>query len=255
MLESWHMEGGITIHLAAERVFTFFGVPITSTLLSTWLAILILAVIAVLVGRSLHMVPGRIQGMFEALINGVLTFMEEVFESKLLARKFFPLIMTIFLFIFVANIINLLPGMESIGLFRGDGENKEFIPFFEPANSDLNMTLALTLIVFFVIEISGVVMLGVFKYAGKFINFSSPINFLVGIIELFSELARLISFSFRLFGNIFAGKVLLLVVLFFVPYIVPVPFMLFEAFVGVIQAAIFALLTLFFIKIAISEPH
>lgn len=131
----------------------------------------------------------------------------------------------------------------------------EFVPLFRSVNTDLNVTLALTIITVIMIEIMGIIALGFFRYAGKFINFSSPLNFIVGLIELVSEISRLISFSFRLFGNIFAGEVLLAVAAFFVPYVLPVPLMAFETFVGFVQAAVFALLALFFIKMAIAEPH
>jgi F-type H+-transporting ATPase subunit a len=130
-----------------------------------------------------------------------------------------------------------------------------FTPFLYPANTDLNITLAFAIIAFLTIEFAGFATIGFFKYAGKFINFSSPLAFIIGIIELISELARLISFSFRLFGNIFAGKTLLVVIMFFVPYVVPVPLIAFEVFVGFIQAFIFSILTLFFIKLAAAEPH
>src|SRR3989344_2475897 len=122
-------------------------------------------------------------------------------------------------------------------------------------NTLLTSWLALAIIAVFTIEIAGIVAGGFFRYAGKFLNFSSPLNFVVGIIELVSELSRFVSFSFRLFGNIFAGEVLLAVAAFFVPYVLPVPLMSFELFIGVVQAAVFALLTLFFIKLAIAEPH
>src|SRR5690606_17196780 len=118
-------------------------------------------------------------------------------------------------------------------------------PFLRAPNTDLNVTLALTIIVVTVIELAGVFTIGLWRYAGKFINFSSPLNFVVGLIELISEAGRLVSFSFRLFGNIFAGEVLIAVVVFFVPYAIPVPLMAFEVFVGFIQAAVFAMLTLF----------
>src|SRR5262249_14822680 len=120
---------------------------------------------------------------------------------------------------------------------------------------------ALAMISFILIEITGIITIGFFKYAGKFITFRGTsisnrlLNFVVGIIELISELSRLVSFSFRLFGNVFAGEVLIAVATFFLPYILPVPLMAFEMFIGFVQAAVFALLTLFFIKIAIAEPH
>jgi F-type H+-transporting ATPase subunit a len=122
-------------------------------------------------------------------------------------------------------------------------------------NADLNSTLSLAIIAFLVIELSGIFMLGILKYGSKFVSIRSPMDFAIGLLEIIGNLARLISFSFRLFGSIFAGEVLILVVSTFVPYVVPVPIMLFEVLIGFLQAAIFALLTLAFIKIAIAEPH
>ena len=251
------MKEDIHIKLAAERIGEFWGVPITNTLVTAWLVMAVLAILAVLIGRRIAMVPGKTQTFVEALFGGVLDYMEETLESKSLARKFFPLIMTIFLFILFGNLMGLLPVIGSIGVFSAGGHGGEhaFTALFRPINTDLNVTLALAVIAFFAIEITGIAVLGFLKYAGKFVNFKSIIGFLVGIIELISEVARLISFSFRLFGNIFAGKVLILVALFFVPYFLPVPLLLFEVMVGVIQAAIFALLTLFFIKMAVTEAH
>ena len=156
------------------------------------------------------------------------------------------------MFIFTANIIEFTPGIGSIGWTHGDGE---FIPLLRSMNTDMNTTLALTIIAFVVIEVVGVATLGFLRYGKKFVNLSSVLGFMVGIIELFSEVARLVSYSFRLFGNIFAGEVMILVIQHFVPMVLPVPIMLFEVFVGFIQAAIFALLTLFFVKIAITEAH
>jgi F-type H+-transporting ATPase subunit a len=130
----------------------------------------------------------------------------------------------------------------------------EAVPLFRGVNSDLNTTLALAIISFFTIEITGIVTLGALKYGSKFVNFKEGlVGFLVGLVELIGNLARLISLSFRLFGNIFAGEVLLLVIGSFVPLVVPLPFLAFELFVGFLQSAIFALLTLAFIRIAITD--
>jgi F-type H+-transporting ATPase subunit a len=201
------------------------------------------------------MVPGKIQVAIEALVGGAFDYTAQALESRELARKFFPLVMSIFIFILTLNWIGLLPGVTSIGIYGESHGAHTLIPFWYPANTDLNITIALALIAFFAIEIAGIAALGVLKYGRKFFNFSSPLNFLIGIIELFSELARLVSFSFRLFGNVFAGKVLLLIALFFVPFVLPVPLMAFELFVGLIQAFIFAVLTVFFIKLAIAEQE
>ena len=254
------MENGIHVVLAPEQLGTFWGLPITNTLLTSWVVIAVLVVVALVIGSRVRMVPNRFQTLLEWLFGFVYDYIAEILESRDMARRFFPLLCTIFLFIFTSNLLEFTPGIGSFGLTHpstGSGQVAEFIPLLRSVNTDLNVTLMLAILSFLVIEITGIVTIGVVKYAGKFFQnpFKSPIGFLVGFIELFSEIARIISFSFRLFGNIFAGEVLILVVIFFLPYVAPVPVMMFEVFVGFVQAAIFALLTLFFIKIAIAEPH
>lgn len=248
-------EEGISIHLAPDIIGHFFGIPITNSLVTVWLVMVILIAIALLTYQKLNLIPGTWQVIVEALIGTTYDYIRDVLGSDKLARTFFPLIMTIFIFILAINWIGLLPGEDAIGVYKLIHGEREFIPFLHPANADLNITIAFALIAFVSIEVAGVVLLGFLKYTGKFVNFKSPLAFLIGIIELLSEIARLISFSFRLFGNIFAGKTLILVALFFVPFVLPVPLMAFEIFVGFIQAFIFAILTLFFVKLAVEEPH
>ncbi len=248
-------EEGIAIHLSAPVLGHLFGIPITSTLVMVWTTMLLLTIFLFVMRSRLALVPGKVQIALEFLIGGAFDYMAQALESRALAQKFFPLIMSIFIFVLALNWIGLLPGVTSIGIWSESHGEHALIPFWYPANTDLNITIALALVAFLAIELAGIAALGLRKYGGKFFNFSSPLNFLIGIIELFSELARLVSFSFRLFGNIFAGKTLLLIAIFFVPFIVPVPIMAFELFVGLIQAFIFAVLTLFFIKLAIAEPE
>lgn len=249
------MENGIHIALSAEKIGEVWGFPITNTLITSWAVILVLGVVAFFVGRNIKLIPGKTQSLFESLFEFVIKYMEDTLESRSLAIKFFPFIMTLFLFILTANLLEFTPGIGSIFVNVMENGHIEHAPLLRSVNTDLNVTLALAIISFLAIEITGVVVIGFLKYFGKFVNFKSAIGFFIGIIELVSEIARLVAFSFRLFGNIFAGEVLILVVMSFVPIILPVPLMLFEVFVGFIQAAIFALLTLFFIKIAITEPH
>lgn len=243
---------GIHIALSAERIGDFYGLPITNTLLTGWIIAGLLVVIAMMTHRRLKEVPGRVQAFFETLFEGVYDYMASTLESRSRARTYFPLIITVFLFIALANMTEFTPGIGSLTVTNDHGET---VPLLRSMNTDLNMTLGLTIIAVIAIEIAGITALGFFSYAGKFINFSSPINFVAGIIELVSEVSRLVSFSFRLFGNIFAGEVLIAVVAFFVPYILPVPLMAFEMFVGIIQGVVFAMLILFFIKLAVMDPH
>lgn len=241
----------IEVSLAPEPVTMIGSLPITNTLLTSWVSVLILLTLAIVLGSRLRMVPGKFQSLIESLILYMQGFVEETLEDPTWARRIFPLLLTIFLFILTSNLIEFTPGIGSVGFYEGE----KFIPLFRSVNTDLNVTLALAIIVVFAIEIFGIIAVGFFRYAGKFFNFSSPLLFTVGIIEFVSEMSRFISFSFRLFGNVFAGEVLIAVVTYFAPYIVPVPLMMFETFVGFVQAAVFALLTLFFIKLAIADPH
>ncbi len=114
--------------------------------------------------------------------------------------------------------------------------------------------MALAILVVLFIQIIGLRTFGV-KYLKKFFNFTNPVNFFVGILELVSELSRIVSFAFRLFGNIFAGEVLLAVIAFLIPIIAPVPFLGLELFVGFIQALVFAMLTSVFLLIATESSH
>lgn len=246
------MEKGLHISLSADTLFTLWGFPITNSLITTWVVMAILIVVALLIRRRVTLVPGKMQNAIEMLFEYLLGFIEQMLGNRSLALRYFPLIATIFVFIFTANMLNFLPIFGTVGIPH-DGN---LTPLFRPVNADLNVTLALAIIAFLVIELSGVLTLGVIKYGSKFINFRDGfIGFAVGLLEVIGNLARLVSLSFRLFGAIFAGEVLLLVIGVFVPLILPVPLMAFEILIGLLQAAVFAILTTVFIKIAREEPH
>jgi F-type H+-transporting ATPase subunit a len=245
-------KAGLSVHLDPYIVGYVGDVPITATLITVWLVMVLLIALAFTVKSRLALIPGKLQSMFELIIGGAYDYVLDVLENKQVTDRYFPVIATIFIFILGINWVGLIPGVGAFGFYD---ENHHLIPLLYPGATDLNITIGLALVAFVTIEVAGVLAIGVWKYEGKFINFRSPMGFVLGLIELISELARLISFSFRLFGNIFAGKTLLLVVMFFVPYLLPVPIYAYELFVGVIQAAVFAILTLFFIKLAIEEPH
>lgn len=252
---------GIAVKLSPYIVGNFFGVPISATMLTIWLTMIMLTVFAFLVGRNLRAVPNKLQNIVEVTIGGLYDYTVTTLESKDLARKYFPVLMTIFLFLLAMNWVGLLPGVTSIGFFLGHGSDSHFVPLLYPPATDLNVAIAFALVAMFVIEMAGIMALGFWKYGGKFISFKGKsigerlTSFTVGIIELISEIGRMVSFSFRLFGNIFAGKTLLTVAIFFLPLILPVPILAYELFVGLIQAGVFAFLTLIFIKLAVAEPH
>jgi len=238
------------ISLSPEIIFYIGKFPITNTLLTCWIVMGILIFVAFLVSKKMQIIPRGLQNIVEILIENLLKLVQNVTNDKKQTEKFFPLVATIFIFVLLSNWIGLFPGIGTIGFKEIRDGQETFVPLFRSVYSDLNMTIALALISVFACQFFGIIACGFFKYVGKFINFKSPIMFFVGILELVSEMAKLISFSFRLFGNVFAGEVLLVAMAFLIPFIVPLPFMALELFVGFIQALVFAMLTLVFLKMA-----
>lgn len=238
------------IQLPGEYLFDLFGVPVTNTMVAAYLTSAVLVAIAFAATRNLQLVPqSRFTSLVEVVVEQLLNLVQDV-AGRELGRKFFPLVATIFLFILTANWMGLLPGFSTIGLFHEEHGETVLVPILRSANTDLNTTTALALIAVVAIQYFGIRYSGLRAYVGKFINFKSPIDFVLGILELVGELSRVVSLSFRLFGNVFAGEVLLLVIGFLVPFVAALPFYGLELFVGIIQAFIFAMLTLVFSTLA-----
>ncbi len=237
----------IHVAIAPETLFHLGNLPVTNTLLTSWVVALGLIVGSFLISQHIRHVPGRIQALSEMIVDALLSFMTTVAGSREMARKFFPFVATIFFFVLFSNWAGLIPGVGSIGFFEpsvdGHGETS-FIPLFRSVHSDLTMTLALALMTVTLSHIIGFMIVGTKGHLGKFINFHGPIDFFQGALEIIGEISKIISLAFRLFGNVFAGEVLLVIVGSLVPYIVPVPFYGMELFVGFIQALVFAVLAM-----------
>lgn len=244
----------LNISFLPEHIITIGSFAITNSLLISWIAMAILIIFAYFATRKMRTVPSGLQNFAEVIIEALYNLIEGVTGNDKQTKKFFPVVATIFLLVLLANWLGLIPGVGSIGLWEEGPEGTKLVPLFRSTSADLNFTLALAIMSVGAAQIFGVAALGAFKYGKKFINFKNPILFFVGILELIGETAKMVSFSFRLFGNIFAGEVLLLVISFLVPYVVPLPFYFLEVIVGVIQAFIFAMLTLVFLKMAVT-PH
>ena len=222
----------------------------------SWIAMVVLILISVFSNRRLRLIPKGLQNFLESIIELILDFITQITGDRKQAEKFLPLIATIFVFVLLSNWLGLVPGVGTIGFFEAAEEGgRLFVPFFRSTNSDLNMTLALAIISVIATQIFGIITIGFFKHFSRYISFKNPGLTFAGILEGIAEVVKILSFSFRLFGNIFAGEVLLVVTAFLVPFIAPLPFMFLELFVGFIQALIFAMLTLVFLKIATSETH
>jgi len=245
------------ISLAAEKIIEIGPVAITNTMLVTWVVILLLSIVSILVARNIKEIPGKLQNFWEFIIEAILGMIENVTGDRKKAEKMLPIVATLFIFIITANWVGLIPGFETIGRWEILEGEKVLVPYLRPPAADLNTTLSLAIISVVTVQIFGFGYLG-FKYIKKFINFKGPIQFFVGILEIISEFAKIISFSFRLFGNIFAGAVLLMVISFLIPAVAALPFYGLELFVGFVQALVFAMLTTVFIQVAtasLSEEH
>ncbi|MFO0704386.1 MAG: F0F1 ATP synthase subunit A [Candidatus Andersenbacteria bacterium] len=245
------MGSEIHISLAAEELFRIGPLSVTNSLLVTWIVIVVLALVAWLAGRKPRSVPRGLQNVVEAVFEFLLNLIESVTQSRKKAEQFFPFLATFFLFIFVANVTDIIPGIGTIGLFEIGAHGREFIPYFRPPAADLNFTLALAVATVVGAQVFGIATLGLFKHLRKYFTLKGgPANTFVGLLEVISEVAKMISCSFRLFGNIFAGEVLLTVIAVIVPFVAPLPFYLLEAFVAFIQALVFTMLSLVFMTLA-----
>ena len=234
------------ISIKSEIIFNLFGFPVTNSILTSWIVVLFLIATVYLLSRKIKSVPGKAQSIAELAIEKLLDFLETIAGDRKTAVRYFPIVATIFFFVLISNWFGILPGVGSIGVWHETEKGLELVPIFRSVNSDLNMTLALAFIVITITHVIGLSVIGFKHHVGKFISFKGPIAFFVGILELVSEFAKILSFSFRLFGNVFAGEVLLAIMSFLVPYIVPTPFLALEIFVGFIQALIFATLSMMF---------
>jgi F-type H+-transporting ATPase subunit a len=246
----------LEIVLHGEKLTEIAGFPITNAMTYSWMVTLLIIAVAFVIRKRTALIPGRFQGIVESVIGGAYDFMAETLGSPKKATQYFSYIATLFFFILVNNWLALLP-ITSFGIWEKLDHGNVLVPLFRTTNSDLSHTLILAILSVVMIQVFGVTTLGFFKYAGKFfVNpFKDPIGAFIGILEIVSELAKMISFSFRLFGNIFAGEVLLVIISYLLPFGAPLPFMFLEMFVGLIQAVVFATLTLVFVKIATVEHH
>ncbi|OGV91883.1 ATP synthase F0 subunit A [Microgenomates group bacterium RIFCSPLOWO2_01_FULL_46_13] len=261
------MASELHISISAEPVFHIGKLAITNSMLTGWLITGLLILFSLWFYQRLTRVsyrtkPKRLQSFVELIIEGLYNLVQSIAGSNHKARIFLPIFATFFLYILLSNWSGLLPGVGSVGfrerevanvskvekVERGETEDK-FVPYFRGPTADINTTLALAIFSVGTIQVVGFKFLG-FHYPTKFFNFSDPIKFFVGFLELFLEFAKIFSFAFRLFGNIFAGEVLLTVIAFLMPVLAPLPFLGLEIFVGFIQALVFSMLTLVFLNLA-----
>jgi len=278
------MAAAVHIPLAAEKVFSIGFFPVTNSMIFTWIVTIVLLGFAYLATRKMQKIPHGFQNLAEIMVEGLLNLVSSIAPAQKV-KTFLPIIATFFFFILFGNYLGLLPGVGSIGFWEEhhaaspthiasteptstehstptEGQaletintsSKIFVPYLRSMNSDLNTTMALALVSVFFTHYFAVKYLGLKGYLRKFFSFH-PIFLFVGLLELTGELTKVASLSFRLFGNVFAGEVLLTTATTSIfAFVVPIPFYLLEFLVAFVQALIFAMLTLVFMVI-LTEKH
>ncbi len=258
----------------AEPIFEVGGFTITNSLLNSWLAVIIIILFLVAASRKIKKVPRGVQNIFEFLLESALDFADSITRDRKKTIKLLPICLTLFLFILVNNYLGLLPFIGSIGFVESAHGENVFIPMFRGGTADLNTTLALALFSVAAIHIFGVFAVGFWNYINRFINIKAfleipkkfkedknivlvnPIKSFVSIIEIIGEAAKVASLSLRLFGNIFAGEVLIASIMAIFAFFTPIPFMFLEIIVGLVQALVFSILVLVFMSMSTSaEEH
>jgi F-type H+-transporting ATPase subunit a len=263
------------VELPSERLFEVAGFSVTNTLIASWLTIIVLAGAFYVCTRKMKLIPGRLQNLVEMAVETLLNFVESTAGEKH-SRLLFPAIATIFIYVIANAYLAMLPFFGTVGWWQ-EGE-PVFVPLFRSANTDVNVPLSIAVMSFIFVEFWGMKSLGAFRYLGEFFNFGQIgrgikemltgkirpaitdigfgfINLFVGLLEVFSHFMRIVSFTFRLFGNMTAGEILLLVSAFLIPFVFTIPFYGLELLIGFIQALIFAGLTLVFGIIAVAPSH
>jgi len=277
------------ISIKGEIIADLFGFPITNTLITTILVLIVFFFIAYFYHAE---IKKKDRSLAFYALHGIIIWLYDMFHSVLgkYINTFFTLVASFFVFILLMNWSGLIPGVGSLLItpqvqkeiihesleIPVDGEpvviendsldyseetNAEIehlVPLFRGGSADLNTTLALALISVLGTQLFGFKYLGALAHLKKYFDFRDPMMLLLGPLELISETARIISFSFRLYGNIFAGEVLLTIIPFLIPIFlsfIVTPMFFMELFVGLVQALVFAMLSAVFINMAISMHH
>lgn len=253
--------------LFAEPIAHFGNFTVTNSLFTSWIVVFILVVLAVVIRIKIKKIPRGIQNFFEIMIEGAESLCDQVTNSRAITNKAFPIVFSVFMIVLLNNWMGILP-FGGFGLIEVGEHGKMFIPLIRSGTADVNGTLPLAILSVIGANIFGILSIGLWKSLNKYVNLNAlgtlftkirkdpsvimtaPIMFAVGFIEFVGEFAKIASLSFRLFGNVFAGEVLLASMGSILAYALPTPFLLLEVFVGVIQAFIFAILTLVYYTIA-----
>ena len=257
----------LNISLAPEILFNIGSFPVTNSLLWGFVISLALIIFTLVMSKSLKLVPTGVQNIVEVLFEAGFDFVKNTIGDEKKAKRVFPLVFTMFIFILVCNFVTFIPGQAAVTLHKGEGS----VAVFRSVMADYSMVFVMTIIAVLIAQIVAIMVHGPFGYLGKFINLSGIkdffgllfkgkfkpavlaqgfLDFFLGFMDIVGEIAKIFSLSFRLFGNMFAGEVLGAVMLFLAPYFVPLPFLFLGLLTAFVQAFVFSVLTLVFISMA-----
>ena len=238
--------------LAPSILFHIGNFPVTNTLVTTAVVDIIIIALVIAFNKCLSLYPKGVQNILEMVYDYFYSATKEV-SSKV--DIIYPWVTTLFIFIVISNVMGQFPGFETIR-FHAAGSGEEGVPLFRTATSDLNLTLAFAVISIFMCHLYSIKYTGVKGYIGRFLNFKMfPIFLFVGLLEFIGEFTKVISLSCRLFGNLFAGESVMGTVSSMFAFGLPLPFMCLELMVAVIQAIVFAMLTMAFMSIMVEKQH
>ena len=250
--------------LYGEEIFSIGNFPVTNSVFTSWVSLFIILIISLVVRSKQKLVPRGIQNIFEIIIEQLLKLCDTVTRNRKTSLIALPFVMAMVVFVLINNWIGILPGIGTIFVKTADGH----VSLFRGGTADINTTLALSLVSVVFANIVGIFSVGVWNTFTKFIRVPAllklknvfkdpvqlilvPINILVGFLELLGEVAKIASLSFRLFGNVFAGEVLIASMAAISAYLIPMPFIFLEFFVGIIQAFIIGLLSVVYVTLAV----
>ncbi|EKD67301.1 MAG: hypothetical protein ACD_48C00486G0002 [uncultured bacterium] len=245
-----------------EIIFSLGNLPITNAMLMGIFMTLIFGIFVIYINKSFKLVPSKFQIAVEMLVTGFVGLIQQITGNRKMAEQLLPLIGALFLFLGFGNLFGLIPGLTAI--------TYEGVSLFRTPTNDFNMTFSIALAMVILTQVASIRAWGVFGHLGKFFKFKdlylgfkkglgpgflAIIDFLIGLLDIVSEVAKVVSLSLRLFGNMYAGDVLAAILLGAFAFIIPSPWLAMNLLVGVLQAMVFGSLTAAYYTLAVEKPE
>ena len=249
-------------NIQPATIFSIGDFPISSSFLMINLITILLVIFLLWFNKVLKVTPDKVQTVVEMLLDGIMGLIDQITNKRSVSEKIFPMIATLFIFVGISNLIGLFPGLTSITI---DG-----VALFRTPTTDFNTTFSIATALMLLVQIQSIIDWGLFGYIGRFIQIKgiwigfrkgfgegmiSIINFLIGLLDIVSEIAKVVSLSVRLFGNIYAGEILMVIIMGAFAYGLPAVWLGMNLFTGIIQALVFGALIAAYYGTALKEEN